>query len=162
MENLLNNAFGLDILGWPETLLRLGLATVLAMLLGIERDTKKKPIDFRAFGIIALASCALAMLAQELYADFATADNVISLDLAKVIAGVLTGIGFLGAGAIIKQDDGAVVGTATGASIWGSGALGLLVGFGFYGMALAVFVLMALILLGGAWLSNLLSMRNRD
>jgi putative Mg2+ transporter-C (MgtC) family protein len=162
MENLLNNAFDLDILGWPETLLRMCLATVLAMLLGIERDTKKKPIDFRAFGIIALASCVLAMLAQELYADFSAADNVVSLDLAKIIAGVLTGIGFLGAGAIIKQDDGAVVGTATGASIWASGALGLSIGFGFYGMALAMFVLMALILLGGGWLSHLLSTKDRD
>lgn len=154
MENLLSNAFDLDILGWPETLLRMSLATGLAMLLGIERESKKKPIDFRAFGIIALASCVLAMLSQELYADFSAADNVVSIDLAKIIAGVLTGIGFLGAGAIIKQDDGAVVGTATGASIWASGALGLSIGFGFYGLALAMFMLIALILLGGAWLSN--------
>ncbi|MCB1756215.1 MAG: MgtC/SapB family protein [Gammaproteobacteria bacterium] len=138
------------------------LATVMAMVLGIERDAKRKPIDFRAFGIIALASCVLAILAQELYADFSSSDHILRLDLANIISGVLTGIGFLGAGAIIKHRDGAVVGTATGASIWASGALGLLIGFGFYGLALSMFVLLVLILVGGSIISRFLSTSNRD
>lgn len=153
MESL----YALDVITWQEALQRLTVAVVLGALLGIERDTKNKPIDFRAFAIIALASCALAILAQEIYKDFSGADSVISVDLSKVIAGVLTGIGFLGAGAIIKQNDGQVVGTATGASIWASGAMGLMLGFGFYGLALTCFVLIALILIGGALLSRYLS-----
>lgn len=152
---MIGEAFGLHILTWPEAVLRMLLAALLAALLGVERDSKNKPIDFRAFAIIAMASCVLAILGQELYADFAEADNVISLDLSKIIAGVLTGIGFLGAGAIIKQSDGAVIGTATGASIWASGTMGLTIGFGFYGLAIATFVLIAIILLGGSFLAGI-------
>jgi putative Mg2+ transporter-C (MgtC) family protein len=59
----------------------------------------------------------------------------------QVISGVLTGIGFLGAGAIIRSRDSAqVIGTATGASIWASGGMGLALGFGFYMLALISFV----------------------
>ena len=154
---MLDAFFALDVITWQEALRRLSLAVVLAALLGLERDTKNKPIDFRAFAIIALASAALAILTQELYNDFAAADSVISLDLSKVIAGVLTGIGFLGAGAIIKQGDGQVVGTATGASIWASGSLGLMIGFGFYGLAISAFLLIGAILVGGSLLSRFLN-----
>lgn len=143
---------GLTILGWPEVILRILLAAGLALVLGLERDSKNKPIDFRAFIIISASSCVLAIMSQEIYADFSNADAVVSLDLAKIIAGVLTGIGFLGAGAIIKQSDGAVVGTATGASIWASGALGLTIGFGFYFLAVLLFLMIAVILLGGSYL----------
>lgn len=156
---MLDSLYALSVVSWQEALLRLVLAVALGALLGIERDTKNKPIDFRAFAIIALASCALAILAQEIYHDFSGADSVISVDLSKVIAGVLTGIGFLGAGAIIKQNDGQVVGTATGASIWASGAMGLMLGFGFYGLAVTTFLLIALILIGGALLSRHLNTR---
>lgn len=147
----------LDVITWEEAALRLGLAASLGALLGLERDAKKKPIDFRAIAIITLVSCGLAILSQELYDDFASAESVVSLDLAKIIAGVLTGIGFLGAGAIMKQDEGQVVGTATGASIWGSGALGLMLGFGFYGLAVGVFLLIAVILLAGSLVSGVLA-----
>ena len=156
MDTVIGEAFGLHILSWPEAVLRMLLAASLAALLGIERDSKKKPIGFRAFAIIAMASCVLAILSQELYADFAEADNVISLDLSKIIAGVLTGIGFLGAGAIIKQNDGVVIGTATGASIRASGILGLTIGFGFYGLALAMFLMIGVILVAGSFLAGVL------
>lgn len=148
--------FSLDVISPGEAVFRLGMAVLLGAMLGIERDAKRKPIDFRAFAIIALASCALAILAQELYEDFAAAQSVITVDLSKIIGGVLTGIGFLGAGAIIKQDNGQVIGTATGASIWASGAMGLMLGFGFYGLALTTFLLIALVLIGGALLSRFL------
>lgn len=151
----------LSIVELPEALLRLLLAALLAMAPGIERDAKRKPIDFRAFAIVAMASCALAILGQEIYADFAAADAFVSIDLAKIVAGVLTGIGFLGAGAIIQRDDGDVVGTATGASIWASGAIGLTIGFGFYALALAMFGLTAIVLIAGAWMARLFA-RQRD
>jgi len=94
----------------------------------------------------------VAILGQELYADYADADRVVSMDLAKLVAGVLSGIGFLGAGAIIRAGDGDVVGTATGASVWAAGVLGLTVGFGLYFIALLIFVLVAAILVVGGYL----------
>ena len=64
---------------------------------------------------------------------------------------MLTGIGFLGAGAIVKRGD-IVVGTATGASIWASGALGIALGFGFYEIAIILFLAVAATLvLGGLY-----------
>ncbi len=145
-----------------EALVRMVLAAGLAMVLGLERYRKNKPIDHRAFAIISLASCVLAMMSQELYADFAAAENVVSMDLAKIVAGVLSGIGFLGAGAIIKQGDGDVIGSATGASIWASGALGLTIGFGFYVLGLLMFAFVAAILIGGNYLARLTASRDRN
>ena len=71
------------------------------------------------------------------------------MDLGKIIEGTMTGIGFLGAGAIIKVEKDKVVGTATGASIWASGGLGLCLGFGMYGLALLAFLGIATILIIG-------------
>jgi len=91
-------------------------------------------------------------MAQELfvyYKDMAQGD-FISLDIGKIISGTLTGIGFLGAGAIIKNDDDKIVGSATGASIWASAIIGLCLGFGFIFLASIGFavILSALVALG--------------
>ena len=141
--------FSLTYLTWSELLLRIFLAMAFGMLLGLDRDIKNKPIDFRAYMIVCVTSCVVAILGQELYAEFSQAEEIISIDLGKIIAGVLTGIGFLGAGAIIHQDDNRVVGTATGASIWAAGGIGLALGFGYYNLALAAFIAIGIILVGG-------------
>lgn len=142
---------GLSVIAWPEVVLRFGLAAAFALVLGLDRDRKNKPSDFRAYMIVTVATCAMAILGQELYADYASADGVVSLDLSKIIAGVLTGIGFLGAGAIIKRDDGDVIGVATGASIWAAGGIGLTIGFGFYLLGFILFAFVALILIAGGF-----------
>ncbi len=151
MQTLLD-ALQLEVLGFGEMFLRLLLAAAFGFVIGYDRDTKNKPIDFRAYIIVCVATCVIAIMGQELYFDYAQAKSVVSVDLAKIISGVLTGIGFLGAGAIIKRDDKAqIVGSATGASIWASGAIGLCLGFGFYGLAIVSFLVLALILIGGGW-----------
>ena len=136
--DFLSDQLNLTIITWQQLLVRFALTMVLSMIIGIDRDAKDKPMDFRAYMIIAVSSCAVAILGQELYGDYMHLDNPPLADFTKIIDGVLTGIGFLGAGAIVKRGD-IVVGTATGASIWASGALGLAVGFGFYGIALMIF-----------------------
>jgi len=124
-----------------EVILRIGLAAGFGLALGLERYWKNKPMDFRAFMIVAVTSCVIAIMAQEVYADYASSDNTVRLDFMQIIAGVLTGIGFLGAGAIIRSRDGAqVIGTATGASIWASGGIGLALGFGFYVLSVISFL----------------------
>lgn len=152
----------LDFFSIGEVIVRMLLAVLLAMVLGLERYRKNKPIDYRAFVIISLASCVLAMMAQELYADYAGAEHVVTMDLAKIVAGVLSGIGFLGAGAIIKQQDGDVVGTATGASVWASGVIGLTIGFGFYALAVLMFLFIATLLIGGRYLARFAVDREQD
>jgi putative Mg2+ transporter-C (MgtC) family protein len=131
-----------------EVILRIVLAGGFGLALGLERYWKKKPMDFRAFMIVAVTSCVIAIVAQEVHADYSSsADSTVELDFMQIIAGVLTGIGFLGAGAIIRSRDGAqVIGTATGASIWASGGIGLALGSGFYVLSLTSFVVIFVVL----------------
>ena len=106
-------------------------------------------MDFRAYIIIAISTCGIAIFTQELIHMYEDSSEVISIGIGKIIAGVLTGIGFLGAGAIIHIDDNRVVGTATGASIWASAGIGLIVGFGFLALSAFMFAAMALTLIVG-------------
>ncbi len=132
-----------------ELLFHVGLAAVLGCLLGLDRDLKNKPIDFRAYMIVCVSTCLVAILGQELYATYAQEDNFVSLDLGKIISGVLTGIGFLGAGAILRdKSDNRIVGTATGASIWGASIIGLCIGFGYITIAIIGFLSIFIILIG--------------
>lgn len=150
----------MDVVNPAETLLRVFLALIFGFVLGLERDRKNKPIDFRAYMIVAVTTCIIAILGQELYSDYSEASTVVSLDLGKVIAGVLTGIGFLGAGAIIKVENDQVIGTATGASIWASGGIGLCLGFGMYGLAGIGFIAIASILIIGGFWSHIASQKS--
>ena len=128
----------LQTVTYGDVALRIGLATLFGCLLGLDRDMKNKPIDFRAFMIVCVSTCVVAILGQELYANL---NGNMSLDIGKIISGALTGIGFLGAGAILKNnDDNQVIGTATGASIWGSSIIGLCLGFGYLGLAFGAFI----------------------
>lgn len=144
-----NYNFDLTYISWQELVLRILLAMVFGMILGLDRDSKNKPVDFRAYMIVAVTTCVVAILGQEINANFDANESFVSLDLGKIIAGSLTGIGFLGAGAIIHQDGSKVIGTATGASIWAAGGIGLALGFGFYNLAIAAFLAIGIILIGG-------------
>ena len=152
---MLDDFYTLQIVSFDELILRIGLAFLFGLILGLERDTKNKPIDFRAFIIIGVTTCVIAIMAQELYVEYSTAEDVVSIDLGKIVSGVLTGIGFLGAGAILKVDKDRVIGTATGASIWASGGIGLALGFGYYDLATIVFVFVAGVLLGGGYVMSM-------
>lgn len=133
-----------NVVPYWEAVIRILASAALAMIIGLERDMKNKPIDFRAYMIVATVSCAIAIMAQEIHVDYLGPDETVGLDFMRVIEGVLTGIGFLGAGAIIRsRDSDRVIGTATGASIWASGGLGLSLGFGFYGLTAMAFLVIA-------------------
>lgn len=125
-------AFSPIHIGWVEALARVGLAILFALSIGVERFVHKKPVDFRPFVIIALASCGLGLMAVEL--PFTSSDPNLSVDPAKVISGVMTGIGFLGAGALFREGD-IVKGAGSAASIWSAGAIGLICGMGFLWLA---------------------------
>lgn len=140
--------FDFTLFSWGEVIIRVIMAMLFGLVIGWDRDCKNKPIDFRAYMIVCTTTCIVAMMAQEVHNDFSGAEGGIVMDLGKIISGVLTGIGFLGAGAIIKRDE-QVVGTATGASIWASGGIGLALGFGAYGLALVGFAAISGVLIFG-------------
>ena len=119
-------------IAWADALARVGCAILFSLSIGVERFVHKKPVDFRPFVIIALASCGLGLLAVEL--PFTSDDANLSIDPAKVISGVMSGIGFLGAGALFREGD-IVKGAGSAASIWSAGAIGLICGMGFLWLA---------------------------
>lgn len=114
-------------LSWLDVLARIGGAIVLALALGLERFVHKKPVDFRPFVIISLASCSLVLGVSEY--GMRVNDTALAVDPSRVVQGVLTGIGFLCAGALFREDK-TVYGAGSATSIWAAGAIGLLCGFG--------------------------------
>lgn len=123
----------------PNHLVRLALAFLFAVPLGWNREREARSAGLRTFPIVALASCGLVILAIELFGERVPAQ-------ARILQGLITGVGFIGGGAILKS--GSVVhGTATAASIWNVGVIGAAVGFGFYDLglilALANFLVLA-------------------
>lgn len=141
-----------DLHSWPDAIISVGFAIVFGFILGLDRGTKNKPVDFRVFMIVCVTTCLIALMAEELYRMHRAADDMLQIDLAKIIEGTLVGIGFLGTGAIIKRQDDQVIGTATGASIWAAGGIGLMLGFGVWGLALLGFAAMLVILVGFGYL----------
>lgn len=114
-------------LSWADFALRMGAATLLPLLIGMERFLRRKPIDFRPFVIISVGACGLAIGAMELPAE--QSDPQIQIDPSRVFEGVITGIGFLGAGAMFRRGS-FVQGAGSAAAIWAAGAIGLVCGFG--------------------------------
>jgi putative Mg2+ transporter-C (MgtC) family protein len=113
-----------------EVALRLAAAVVLAGLIGLDREVRHKPVGLKTLMLVALGAAAFCTTASEMIAraqmgeSFAHAPD-------RVIQGIIAGIGFLGAGAII-QDGARVRGVTTGATIWVAGGIGIASGFGIY------------------------------
>jgi putative Mg2+ transporter-C (MgtC) family protein len=122
-----------------EIALRLLLAAVLGALIGYQRERAHKPAGLRTHMLICLGSALFATLSE-----FGFSSNV---DTSRIAAGVVTGIGFLGAGAIIRNPEGIVVGLTTAASIWAIAAIGLAAGAGMYIAAAVATVIVLIILL---------------
>lgn len=125
-------------------MLRLAAGAFLPLLIGIDRFMRRKPIDFRPFVIVSLSACCLSLAIMEL-AHRAT-DPQVDVSPARVFSGVITGIGFLGAGAMFRQDN-FVKGAGSASAIWASGVIGIVCGIGLLWLAaiLAACVLLLLV-----------------
>ncbi len=122
---------------YQEISQRLLLALAIGGAIGLERSYHGRPAGFRTHALVCL-SCALLMLVSVYESVWfkASGDGVrVALDPTRVAQGIMTGIGFIGAGAIIKEGL-TVRGLTTAASIWITAAIGVLIGIGFYYPAL--------------------------
>ncbi len=125
---------------------RLLLAMLLGGLIGLERQIRGRPAGLRTNILVCLGSAAVIVAFQKLSVEFTVgAESAIRLDPARAAAGVITGIGFLGAGTIIKSPD-FVRGLTTAASIWVVSAVGVTTGLGEYTIAVSLTVLVLLAL----------------
>lgn len=111
-----------------QVIIRLIVSLILSSIVGFERQLHRRDAGLRTHILVCLGSC-LIMLTS-LYVFDIYKDKV-PLDPARIASGVITGIGFLGAGTIIREREG-VRGLTTAASLWVVAGIGLAVGTGFY------------------------------
>ncbi len=125
-----------------EVMLKLFLAVALGGLIGMERETSQKPAGFRTNILICVGSTMMMILAQFLVPG----EGADSSEVARVAAAVITGVGFIGAGTIL-QARGSVVGLTSAATIWAVAGLGLVIGSGYYMIAIIFSAIVILTLL---------------
>jgi putative Mg2+ transporter-C (MgtC) family protein len=120
----------------------LTIAYALAFLIGWNREQEDRSAGMRTFPLVAIAACGFVQAVEGLLRNEPQG-------MARVVEGVITGIGFIGGGAILKAG-GEVQGTATAASLWATGAIGIAVGLANYDVALVIclFTVLTLYVLG--------------
>jgi putative Mg2+ transporter-C (MgtC) family protein len=111
----------------------MGAAYILALPIGWNREKEARSAGLRTFPLVALAACGFVQGTERVTASEPEA-------VARIVEGVITGIGFIGGGAILQMRD-RVQGTATAASIWATGAIGTAVGVGAYDVAIVVSIM---------------------
>ena len=123
------------MMDYTEILLRMVLATFAGGFIGLEREVVHKPAGVRTHMLVSLGSALFVLIALQSVPE----------GIDKVLAGIATGIGFLGAGTIFKAKS-EVHGLTTAASIWTVAAVGLAVGLGYYLMTVIAVVLILIVL----------------
>jgi len=122
-------------LSWPEALLRIVVAAALGGAVGIERELRDREAGFRTHMLVSIGSALFTIVSAYAFRDFLVSGAaVVRADPTRIAAQIVTGIGFLGAGAIIRQGL-AVRGLTTAATLWVVAAIGMAVGAGYYGGA---------------------------
>lgn len=130
-----------------EILFQLFLATLLGLAIGFEREVRRKPLGFRTCLVISISSCMLTIVSIEsayMFTDSVHNVNV-NVDPMRLAAQIVTGVGFICAGVIIKNNNDVVSGLTTAAMIWGASGIGICIGAGFYAVSIIV---VAIILIG--------------
>jgi len=113
-----------------EITIRILLSLVLGGLVGMERELTDHPAGIRTHILVTVGACAFTTMSLFGFPGFLGGD--------RVAAAIVTGIGFIGGGAILKAKDGWVTGLTTAASLWSVAAVGMLVGTGFYAVGAIV------------------------
>ncbi len=109
---------------------KLGLAMSLGLLIGVDRQLKKKPVGIKTCMIISVASCLITIVSIESVRQFGTPDHP-NMDPMRLAAQVVSGVGFLGAGVILRRNHDVISGLTTASMVWAASGLGIAVGAGF-------------------------------
>jgi putative Mg2+ transporter-C (MgtC) family protein len=133
------------LLDWPEIVLRLGVATLAGGLIGLNRDLQGKPVGLRTLGVVGLATAMVVMLADP-SGDPAKMSDAAS----RVIQGILTGIGFLGAGVIVRAEhDFRIRGLTSAACTWLAACVGIACGVGQWRVVVVALAITFTLLIAG-------------
>ena len=124
---MLENIFGQDHFNLLPHVAALLIAYLLAFPIGWNREQEERSAGLRTFPLVAVATCGFIQAAEGI-------EGITPEAMARVMEGLITGMGFIGGGAILRRED-SVKGTATAASLWITGAIGVAVGLGSYDVA---------------------------
>lgn len=126
-----------------EILIKLGISAVLGLIIGLERELKRKPVGLKTSLVICIVSCLLTIVSIKSAYLFPHSNKVnITMDPLRLAAQIVSGIGFLGAGVILRRGNDSISGLTTAAMIWGAAGIGIAVGTGFYIEAFAGVILL--------------------
>ncbi|HEU4587379.1 MAG TPA: MgtC/SapB family protein [Gemmatimonadales bacterium] len=134
-----------------QILLRLIAAIVVGGAIGLNRDLREKPAGVRTHALVALGSALLVVLGERLSGDTTGEIQLVS----RTVQGIITGIGFLGAGVILHPGNGRIRGLTTAATIWVTAALGIACGVGEWKLAGLATALTFVVLLSGGSVERL-------
>jgi len=126
--------------------LKLLAALALGILLGAERTIAHKTDVLRTFGLVSMGACLFIVAST-------TLDDIVNAEIMRVVAGVITGIGFLGAGIIIFREN-TIINLTTAAGLWIAVGIGISVGFELYGIAITATVLTLIVFSVFRWLEE--------
>jgi putative Mg2+ transporter-C (MgtC) family protein len=128
-------------LSWEEAMLRVLAAAALGGAVGLERELREREAGFRTHMLVSVGSALFTIVSAYGFREFLTSgDAVIRADPTRIAAQIVTGIGFLGAGAIIRQGF-SIRGLTTAATLWVSAAIGIAAGAGYWSGAVITTVL---------------------
>lgn len=137
-----------------EIVLRLGAATLIGGILGLNREIRGKPAGMRTHALVALGTALVTLTGMVLAGRDGEFD---SNSVSRVIQGIVAGIGFLGGGTILKSDSGEQIsGLTTAASLWVVACLGIACGVGLWVMALVALGLALFVLIAGEKMERVL------
>ena len=140
-----------------DIILRMACAMLVGAVIGTEREFTHRPAGMRTHMLVSLGACAVMITSQMLFAQYRVYGA--TPDPARLSAQVITGIGFLGAGTILKEGP-TIKGLTTAASIWAVACLGIAVGAGYYAVGLVGAACMMITLTVFEWLQELLLRNN--
>lgn len=132
----------------------LSIAYLLALPIGWNRERAERSAGLRTFPLVAIASCGIVQAAESLTIGEPEA-------MARIVEGIITGMGFIGGGAILRMKE-SVKGTATAASLWATGAIGVATGLGSYDVAVMIAIATIATLWSFSPLKRQLGLDDRD
>lgn len=139
---MLSEVFGSNSFNILPHVVAMLVAYALAVPIGWNREQEERSAGLRTFPLVAVATCGFVQASETLIAGEPEA-------MARIMEGLITGMGFIGGGAILRQQD-SVKGTATAASLWVTGAIGAAVGLGSYDVA----VVLTLVTIATLWIMS--------
>lgn len=147
-----------------EVILRLALAAICAFLLGWDRESRQKSFGLRTHMLLSVGTAAFVLILMEMTYSYRLSlppgsdEEVVRIDLARIVQAVIVGIGFLAAGSIIQAND-KVKGATTSAGVWVLGGIGLAAGLGLYLHTIIITILVLLIVVALHPLDNIIMQR---